>query len=131
MTMPFPSNDAGVLPLTPDNTNADTLPWQRLGPTEQTPLSFTVKLRSGEVHTFSYSDLRGTKLAHAGSLTIHVLGMEKIHIVIQGRLLGALAAQISLGRIRSFEESSLAAKDLPEDAPHIERITFDILTGPY
>ena len=54
-----------------------------------------------------------------------------MHIVVDGRNLSELDQYISLGRIHWFQETPNIGYELPEDAPYIERITVDVLTGPY
>lgn len=129
--MPFPSNDHTQ--DAPPQVQADPTkpPWRKLQPTELTPLTFEIEFRSGEIATFAYSDFRGVKLLHAGYLIISVLGMEKYHVIVEGRQLSDLARLISLGKIHGFRETPFQGYEVPENVPHIESVTVDILTGPY
>ena len=125
-TMPFPSNDDIGLPQQPI---VGGLPWKKLHPNEAMPMCFEVRLPDGVVETFAYSDLRGTKLLHAGHLIIHIFGMEKYHIIVEGRNLGELARHLSLGRIQWFGQVG-SETETPEVNSHIASVRIDALTGP-
>lgn len=128
--IPFPSNDHGALPPQVE-CDPQKPPWKKLQSSEITPMSFEVQFRNGQTESFAYCDLRGTKLLNAGYVILHVLGMEKYHIIIEGRNLRELVSHIRLGRIHWFQETPNFGYELPEEAPYIERITIDVLTGPY
>lgn len=125
-TMPFPSNDD--IGLQPQAT-VDSLPWKKLHPNEAMPMCFEVRLPNGVVETFAYSDLRGTRLLHAGHLIVRVFGMEKYHIIVEGRNLGELAKHLSLGRIQWFGQVRRET-ETPEVNAHIASVRIDALTGP-
>ncbi len=92
-------------------------------------MCFEVRLSGGIVETFAYSDFRGTKLLHAGYLVVRVFGMEKYHIIIEGRNLTELAKHLSLGRIQWFGQVGRET-EASESNPHIASIRIDALTGP-
>ena len=125
-TMPFPSNDE--IGLQQPQFIGD-LPWKKLHPNEAMPMCFEVRLSDGVVETFAYSDLRGTRLLHAGYLIIRVFGMEKYHIIVEGRNLGELAKHLSLGRIQWFGQVGSETETLESNA-HIASVRIDALTGP-
>lgn len=128
-SMPFPSNDDTHSILPPTKANAAEMPWQKLHPTAAMPLSFEVRVGNGVVETFPYSDFRGTKLLHAGYLIIRVFGMEKYHIIVEGRNLSELAKLLSLGRVQWFGETTVRELNAPESDPCITAIKIDELTG--
>lgn len=105
-------------------------PWKRAAPTEPPPLMFQVQFCDGRIISFAYADLRETRLRDAGSLQLGILGMEKYHVLIEGRHLGELATLIGLGKLKSVEELGPRTFDRPESAPTIDSITVETLTGP-
>ena len=126
-TMPFPSNDDVGLSQNPIEQNV--IPWKKLHANEATPMCFEVRMADGVVETFAYSDFRGTKLLHAGYLIVRVFGMEKYHIIVEGRNLGELATFLSLGRIRWFGQVG-SETEAPETGGYISSVRIDALTGP-
>lgn len=126
-TMPFPSNDDIGLPQ--QRREANGLPWKKLHPNEAMPMCFEVRLADGVVETFAYSDFRGTKLLHSGYLIVRVFGMEKYHIIVEGRNLDELAKHLSLGRILWFGQVGRET-EAPESSSHIASVRIDALTGP-
>jgi hypothetical protein len=128
--LPFPSNEnRGSLPELTDRYDK-SLPWVRTGPTEPPPMMFQVEFLDGYVRSYSYADLRETRLRDAGHLQLCILGMEKYHLNIEGRNLLELAKLIGLGRIKSLTELGPRTFDRPEAAPSIDTITIETLTGP-
>lgn len=130
--IPFPTNVEPITHYKPVQEVADTIkpPWKEVGQRQDTLMCFEIQLRNGEIHSFPYSDFRGARLMNAGYLVVCVLGMEKYHIVVEGRLLGELARLLSMGKVDRFEETRNHGYELPEVSPHIERITIEALTGP-
>lgn len=129
--IPFPSNDVPASHFKPVREMDTTEPpWKKLEHSQNTPMCFEIQFRNGEVQTFPYSDFRGARLMNAGYLIISVLGMEKYHIIVEGRLLGELSRLLSLGRVDWFQETPNHGYELPESSSHIEKITIEALTGP-
>ncbi|GAB5407155.1 MAG: hypothetical protein Aurels2KO_53860 [Aureliella sp.] len=126
--MPFPSNDERQ--FAPASKGSEERPWNILRGSDISPMCFEVQFANGELETFAYSDFRGAKLLHNGYAVLRVLGMEKMHIVIEGRHLKELVKHISLGKILSIQESPNHGYQRSEEQPHIEKITVDVLTGP-
>lgn len=101
--------------------------WQASeGPSQ---MCFEVRFRNGEIRYFPYSDLRGCRLLHQGHLIIEILGMNKSHVIVEGRWLGDLARYLSLGCIDWLAEAR-GNRKLPEAESWIEKITIEDLTGP-
>lgn len=126
--MPFPSNDDRHPVPVPGKS--DDRPWKILRGSDISPMCFEILFSNGQIETFAYSDFRGAKLLNNGYAVLRVLGMEKMHIVIEGRHLKELVSHISLGKIISMQESPNHGYERSEDQPHIEKITVDVLTGP-
>lgn len=128
--LPFPSNEnAQAVPslLGQEGLNA---PWKRSSPTEPPPMMFQVHFCDGRVISYSYADLRETRMRDAGYLQLCILGMEKYHLTIEGRNLTELANLLGMGKIKSLEELGPRTFDRPETAPTINSIRIDTLTGP-
>lgn len=123
-SMPFPSNDdVQPIHLKPNHKG---LPWKKFHASESSLMCFEIRFRNGCIETFPYSDFRGTRLIHAGHLTVNIYGMEKYQITVLGRNLGELARHLSLGRIDWFGENEHGQRCL-ETASHIETITIETL----
>lgn len=130
--IPFPTNVEPITHYKPvrEIANKTEPPWKEVGQRQGTPMCFEIQFRNGEIHSFPYSDFRGARLMNAGYLVISVLGMEKYHIVVEGRYLGELAKLLSLGKASEFHETPNHGYEQPESSPHIERIRIEALTGP-
>lgn len=127
--LPFPSNENAFGPNLV-GSKGDEVPWTRTKANEPPPVMFRIRFCDGRVIGFAYSDLRETRLLHAGHLTLCVYGMEKYHLVIEGRRLADLAELISAGKIKSLTELGPRTFDRAEEAPSIDRITLETMTGP-
>lgn len=127
--LPFPSNE-NTYPTSLTTVQEDKVPWTRTKANEPPPVMFRLSFHDGRVVSYAYSDLRETRLLHAGHLTLCLFGMEKYHIVIQGRRLSDLAELLSAGKIKLLEELGPRTFDRPETAPSIDKITVEALTGP-
>lgn len=91
---------------------------------------FRINRANGNVFSYSYCDLRETRLLSAGYLQVFIYGMEKYLITIQGRHLADFAVLLGMCRVKSFEELGRRTHDLPESSPAIDLITIEELTGP-
>lgn len=130
--LPFPappSNDRGSFTPSIVRNQAET-PWTRCKKTDPQPQMFRIKFADGRVLSWAYSDLRETRMLHAGYLTLCIMGMEKYHIVLEGRNLTELAELFYDMRVTFIEELGPRTFDRPEDAPAINKVTVDTLTGP-
>lgn len=128
--LPFPSNENSQSMPSLTEEGAPTAPWKRSSPTEPPPMMFQVRFCDGRVISYSYADLRETRMRDAGYLQLCILGMEKYHLTIEGRNLTELANLLGMGKIKSFEELGPRTFDRPEAAPTINTIRVDTLTGP-
>lgn len=129
--LPFPSNPNHSQPQPGRSVErAREAPWKRAGPTEPPPMMLQVRFLDGSVTSYAYADLRETRLRDAGCLTLCILGMEKYLVTIEGRHLTELATLIGMGKIKSLEELGPRTFDRPEEAPSIDAITIETLTGP-
>lgn len=130
MGLPFPSNENQSFFALPKAETDETPPWKILNVREPTPMSFEIRFRDGHIEAFAYSDFRGAKLVNPGYLIVGLIGMEKMHIVVEGRHLRELSRHLSLGRIDWLGESANRGHEPVEELPHIERIQVDILASP-
>jgi len=127
--MPFPSNENGLTGKSIAKQPKQE-PWNLTKPSEQQPNMFQVQLLNGNVISFAYCDLREARLLSAGYLRLCVYGMEKYHVIIEGRHLTDLAELISNCKIKSLTEMGLRTFEHPESCPSIDKITIETLTGP-
>jgi hypothetical protein len=127
-SLPFPSNE-NPFPTSLTAVREDKVPWTRVKANEPPPVMFRLCFCDGRVVSYAYSDLRETRLLHAGHLTLCLLGMEKYHVVIQGRRLSDLADLFSAGKVKSIVELGPRTFDRSEAAPSIDKITIEALTG--
>jgi len=130
--LPFPSNenalDSAKQALAESTSNSKP-PWKQIKPNEQPPNMFQVHRNNGNIISYSYCDLRETRLLSAGYLQLLVYGMEKYLITIEGRHLNELATLIGMCRIRSLEELGQRTFVRPETCPAIDKISIEELTG--
>lgn len=126
--LPFPSNENRANASRPFGSTSKT-PWQKITPTEGSPLMFQVRYCHGGATSYAYCDLREIRLRDAGFLQLGLLGMEKLLISITGRNLSELAELIAAGKIKSLTELGPRTFDRPETSPSIDKITVETLTG--
>ncbi|APZ95863.1 hypothetical protein [Fuerstiella marisgermanici] len=105
----------------------DSAAWQILDTGASMPMMFQLHLRSGEVVSFPYSDLREVRLRDAGFIQLALLGVAHYRISISGRLLTELATLLGLGRVRSLHVADPRDVSRPEEIPTIEEITIEVI----
>lgn len=127
--MPFPTSSESLLPQSMANDKAK-LPWKRAGANDPPLIMFQIERANGNVVSYSYCDLRETRLLNNGYLQLLVFGFEKYCITIEGRQLAELASLIGMAKIKSMLELGPRTFDLPESSPAIDKITIEELTGP-
>lgn len=129
--LPFPSNDRQpAMPVLASN-KAALVPWECVQDKEGLPNFFRIRFHDGRRISFAYSDLREIRMIHAGHLVIGLYGMEKYHIVLEGRRLEELARMLEINRVKSLFEDGPRAFERDESKPAIDRCTVETLTGPY
>ena len=84
-------------------------------------------MRSGEVVSFPYSDLREIRLCDAGLIQLAVMGIAHYRITITGRLLRELATLLGLGRVRSLHVANPRDVTRPEEMPTIESVVIEVV----
>jgi hypothetical protein len=89
------------------------------------PMMFQLRLSSGEIISYPYSDLRQVRYRDAGYVQLHVLGIDRTVVTIEGRLLRELSEYLSRGLIRWIQETDERDVDIPESCPSIVRITVE------
>lgn len=104
-------------------------PWHKIRPNEIPPMMFQLRLRSGVMHSFAYSDLREIHLLNAGRIELGVLGMAKMQISIDGRNLGELAECLGYGLIRWMQEEDDREVDRPETSGCINSIQIEVISN--
>lgn len=105
-------------------------PWELAKAAEHSLNMFHIQRANGNIFSYSYCDLRETRLLSAGYLQLFIFGMEKYLITIQGRHLAEFATLLGMCRVKSFEELGKRTHDRPESSPSIDSITIEELTGP-
>ncbi|WP_145207066.1 hypothetical protein [Planctomycetes bacterium TBK1r] len=128
--MPFPSNENLTIPRRTLATKATDYPWKKLSPGEPPAMTLQLIFGDGRVISYASSDIREMQKRDPGHLQIFVYGMEKYRITIEGRHLDDLFDLLQNSRVRSLTEMGPRTFDHPEDAPSIEKITVEALTGP-
>jgi hypothetical protein len=127
--LPFPSNDrAAAIQIVA--AQQESVPWDVVKNKETLPNFFRVRFHDGRRLSFAYSDLREIRLLHAGHLVLGLYGMEKYHIVLEGRRLEELATLFEQNRVKSFREDGPRAFERDESKPAIDSVTVETLTGP-
>lgn len=128
--LPFPTNDRRPAMRVASSNDQKGAPWEVVQNKEPLPNFFRLRLHDGRQLSFAYADLREIRLIHAGHLVLCLYGMEKYHIVLEGRRLEVLASQIELNRVKSFTEDGPRAFERDETQPAIDTVRVETLTGP-
>lgn len=105
----------------------DSAAWQVLDASASMAMMFQLHLRSGEVISFPYSDLREVRLRDAGFIQLALLGVAHYRVSISGRLLKELATLLGLGRVCSLHVADPRDVSRPEDLPTIESIDIEVV----
>lgn len=100
-------------------------PWQKIRAGEMPPLMFQLRLRSGEMIAFAYSDLREVRFRDAGFIQFGVLGMSKMLITVEGRNLLDLYECLGSGLIRWMREVDEREVERPETSGAIASIQIE------
>lgn len=129
-SLPFPSNQNVSLPPRIKSAKENSAPWKLVGPGDPTPLTLQLQFKDGRVFSYAVSDIREMQKRDPGHLQIFVYGMEKYRITIEGRHLDELFNLLQLGRVRSLTEMGPRTFDRSENAPSIDKISVESLTGP-
>ena len=85
--LPFPTNDRRPAMRVASSNDQKGAPWEVVQNKEPLPNFFRLRLHDGRQLSFAYADLREIRLIHAGHLVLCLYGMEKYHIVLEGRRL--------------------------------------------
>ena len=115
--------------LSSESSSAEP-PWELVKASEQVPNMFRLHRANGNIFSYSYCDLRETRLLSAGYLQLFIYGMQQYLITVEGRHLTDFAKLLGMCRVKSFEELGKRTHDLPESIPSIDVVTIEELTGP-
>lgn len=118
-----------TVPSQPKDADNDSKSWHHVRSGEMPPVMFQLRLRTGEVISYPYSDLREIRLRDAGYIQLGVLGMSKILVTIEGRHLRELSEGLGCGLIRWMAESDERDADRPESVPAITGISVETVQG--
>ena len=102
-------------------------PWATLQEGAMPPLMFQLRFHDGRMSSFAYSDLREIHCPDAGRIELLLVGIAKLVITIEGRLLRDLAKWFSGAMVRWVQEGDPRDVDRPESAPEIVKITVEEL----
>lgn len=105
----------------------DSAAWQTVDASRGMSMMFQLHLRTGEVVSFPYSDLREVRRRDAGFIQLALMGVEQYRITITGRLLNDLANLLCLGRVISMHVTDPRDLSRPEDTPTIEAIDIQVI----
>ncbi|WP_417850301.1 hypothetical protein [Thalassoglobus sp.] len=107
----------------------DSKPWHQIKSGEMPPLMFQLRFRTGEVISYTYSDLREIRFRDAGFVQLGIMGMSRVQVTIQGRHLRELAESLGNGLIRWIAEIDERDVDRPESSPSITGISIEQVQG--
>lgn len=128
--LPFPSNQNLHAMAASNNGARQATPWKKLNAGEPPPMTLQLIFGDGHVISYAWSDIREMHKRDQGHLMIYVYGMEKYRITVEGRHLNDLFDLLQNARVRSLTEMGPRTFDHPEEAPSIEKISVESLTGP-
>ncbi|MEP3480567.1 MAG: hypothetical protein ABJZ55_15060 [Fuerstiella sp.] len=105
----------------------DSAAWQTLDASRGMAMMFQLHLRTGEIISFPYSDLREVRRRDAGFIQLALMGVEQYRISITGRLLDDLTTLLCFGRVVSMHVADPRDVSRPEEAPTIEAIEIEVI----
>ncbi len=100
-------------------------PWRSIQSGEMPPLMFQLRLLSGELICYPYSDLREVRCKDAGCIQLGLHGIMPLLITFEGRHLRDLAELLSCGLVNWIQEQSDREDHDPETAPRISQIRIE------
>lgn len=112
------------LPGYREAANQHVVPWGRLRDGDLPPMMFQLRLRSGGMISYPYSDIREICCRDAGQVEVSLIGMTKLRVIFEGRRLRDLADLLGRAEIFWIEEADPRDVDRPESTPEIVSISI-------
>lgn len=106
-------------------TPTASLPWRSIQSGEMPPLMFQLRLLSGELVCYPYSDVREIRCKDAGCVQLGLHGIVPLLITFEGRHLRELVELISCGLVSWITEQSEREDHGPEGDPRISQIRIE------